>query len=352
MLPALEKLNNKMKDEEMIYTSIAVTDEEFIGLDEPTDNYLHRDIRRQLKAKIKDGSLRFSVCLYTYSIGEQYPDLLILLRIPHSYSRRKDPDKFAMDFNSTMETVKQDALAIESKQTLKELVRLFGTFSINKNSNRVKHVVQNIFPGLDFEEVQSILGEDIDEDLVQDLCYYNSRGGKVAGATLFDKFDKFYECCKMILHSNGVTDESCHSSADIIYLNRSTVTSIQDLRNQTNEALKNDVEDGNLEDLPPVPFESSITLQFCPGDPHTCMAAKFTGSLKVSRKLESCTLQAQHVDRHWNNAYTHYHKNWLVDVRNKVGQDEVKFYDQDNKAKIPIGDITPVSAVPGARTRQ
>ena len=88
--------------------------------------------------------------------------------------------------------------------------------------------MQNIFPDLDFHKVQSILGEDFDEDIIQDLRYFNSRGRNGAEPT---SFNKFYEYCKIILHSNGVVDERRHGSADMVYLNRSTVTSIRDVRN-------------------------------------------------------------------------------------------------------------------------
>ena len=69
-----------------------------------------------------------------------------------------------------------------------------------------------------------------------------------------------------------------------------------------------------------------------------------TDCLNIVCRIQLRTLHHEHSDQYWVNAITRYYKDWIVDIKLVVESDMVKFVGQDNKAKIPVGDIVPVSS--------
>ena len=95
--------------------------------------------------------------------------------------------------------------------------------------------------------------------------------------------------------------------------------------------------------MPPIPSNESIRLQFVPNSGVVRAAAKLTGCLGVKRCIQLRTIHASHQDQHWVNSFTKYHKEWLVELKQMVGQSYVMFTGQDDKAKVSVGDHEPVS---------
>ena len=340
---ALAKIDKHLADANNLYKPLVLSDE-FLGLDDPEHSSIRRAYRRTIKSSITKGKLRKSVVLHTYSLGGQYPDLLTIFLVPAERSRKDSVDKYTVEFTKAISGIRKRAAAIEIKQTLKEMDSLLGTMSTydSKQKDQLASILQ--LDVADINDIIALHGDTLDMDVLRDQRYLNSRGGKGDGHT---NFQIFFDKCKEILHASGAAEERRHGSADIIRVHGSTVTSLRDLRQQAIALIKEDIEKGLLTEEPPYPCEQSIALQFSPSYETVKAAAKFTGRLQVNRKVQSRTLRHQHPDQHWVNAQTKYHKEHLVDCRNQVGRRHVRFYGQDDKAKIPIGSEVAIST--GAR---
>ena len=87
--------------------------------------------------------------------------------------------------------------------------------TISKNEPKARQQLVNILQLADLEDILEIYGDAIDEGVLQDQRYLNSRGRKGDGHT---NFGIIFEKCKAILHSKGVAEERRHRSADFFIL--------------------------------------------------------------------------------------------------------------------------------------
>ena len=328
------------------YKPISITDA-YAGIDHSTFDLTRRDLRRQIKVQIGHGLCGMSVCLHVYSSGGSRADLLTIFKIPPPYQRTKNTastDEHTLNFVYGLEECRMLAPNTEAIQVSNEVMRLLNTYAgINIKNNVVVQIRGIISADLSLEDkvdVDTLIENGyINADVLQDLRTLNSRGGRGGGHT---QFDLFYDKCKNILRTDGGAEERRKAGTeDILY--GSTVTSIPDLRKKAVKALLDDIKSGNIQLMPPIPSDESIRLQFVPNSAVVKAAGNMTGRLLVSRHIQLRTLRDKHVDQHWVNAQTKYHKEWIVDVMCMVGKHLVKFAGQDDKAKVPVGDIVPVS---------
>lgn len=340
----LAKLDNSLEDKDNLYKPLVLSDK-FLGLDDKQFTFSRCENRRAIKDAITKGRLKYSVVLHTHSIGGQYPNLLTIFRVPSPTKRKDIVDEYTAEVTNAIFAIRKEAIVIDLKQTSKELNALLGTMC--KNDPKIEQQLKKIFEVADLNDIMALHGDTIDEAVLQDQRYLNSRGGKGDGHT---KFQIFFDKCKTILHSNGAAEERRHGPADVVHLHSSTVTSLKNLRAKAIAALEKDVRNGKLLEVPPYPCEATISLQFSPNDQTVKAAEKLTGRLGVIRKVQRRTLRNQHPDQHFVNASTKYFKEKLVDCRNKCGRKHVRFYGQDDKAKIPVGADVPISS--GARRIQ
>ena len=116
----------------------------------------------------------------------------------------------------------------------------------------------------------------------------------------------------------------------------SEVLSIPNLVRRATENLQQQVTSGTLPTLPPIPSKQWVQLQFVANNDTVEKAAHFIGRLGVIRAIQTRTLRKQHPDQHWNNAYTRYHLEWIIELRLLCNL--VEFFGQDDKAKIALGE--------------
>lgn len=334
----LAKLDGFLEIKDNLYKPLALSDK-YLGLDDKKFMFSRREQRRAIKDCITKGRLKYSVVLHTYSIGGQYPDLLTIFRVPSARKRKEIVDEYTAEVTNAIFAIRKDAIVIDLKQTSKELDALLGTMC--KNDPKIEQQLKKIFEVADLNDIIALHGDTIDEAVLKDQRYLNSRGGKGDGHT---KFQIFFDKCKTILQSTGAAEERRHGPADVVHVHSSTVTSLKNLRAKAIAALQEDVRNGKLLEEPPYPSEATISRQFSPNDETVKAAEKLTGRLGVIRKVQRRTLRNQHPDQHFVNASTKYFKEKLVDCRNKCGRKTVRFYGQDDKAKIPVGTDIPISS--------
>ena len=133
-------------------------------------------------------------------------------------------------------------------------------------------------------------GQPVDSSLLVNGNSNNSRGGKGLG---FTKFREFFDVCRETLLPNCATEERRHSDV----LHASTAFSISDLKLQAIAILQDKCFNGELDELPPVPDESWIRLQFVPNVSTNATVSKFVGRLDVKRSVQTRTLGKEHIDQ-------------------------------------------------------
>jgi hypothetical protein len=87
---------------------------------------------------------------------------------------------------------------------------------------------------------------------------------------------------------------------------------------QATDLLQADVDSGKLVNMPPVPSNQTVRLQFVPNNDTANTAARMTGKLGVVRQVQTRTLRNQHPDQHYVNAMTRSHLEWLVALQDTV----------------------------------
>ena len=133
-------------------------------------------------------------------------------------------------------------------------------------------------------------GEPLDDSLLIDGNSKNSRGGKGLGETMFEDF---YDACDEVLMPSAATDE--RRVGDVMHA--SGACSVADLRRQAVAILEAKVKDGKLDEMPPIPADEWIRLQFVPNVRDSELASTFTGRLKVTRTVQTRTLSKEHMDQ-------------------------------------------------------
>lgn len=147
---------------------------------------------------------------------------------------------------------------------------------------------------LEEEYIQFVMniaaGQPVDSSLIVNGNLNNSRGGKGLG---FTKFRAFFDVCREILLPNCATEERRHSDV----LHASSAFSISDLKRQAIAILQEKVNNGDLDELPPVPDESWICLQFVSNVSTNTTASKFISRLDVKRSVQTRTLGKENIDQ-------------------------------------------------------
>lgn len=123
----LGNINGELKRKNL-YEPLVLSDA-FLGLDDKKYSSNRREYRRQIKNSIKDGKLKYSVILHTYSIGGQYSDLLTIFRVPSKIGRKDSVDAYTAEVTKAITTVRKNATTIELKQTFKAMDTLLRTMS-------------------------------------------------------------------------------------------------------------------------------------------------------------------------------------------------------------------------------
>jgi hypothetical protein len=136
------------------------------------------------------------------------------------------------------------------------------------------------------------------------------------------RFEPFWEKCRRVLHNEqgSAAHERRHingsSTREVLYASR--VTSVENLIKQATDLLQADVDSGKLVNMPPVPSNQTVRLQFVPNNDTANTAARMTGKLGVVRQVQTRTLRNQHPDQHYVNAMTRSHLEWLVALQDTV----------------------------------
>ena len=84
-----------------------------------------------------------------------------------------------------------------------------------------------------------------------------------------------------------------------------------------------------------------VRLQFVANNNTVGKAAYFSGIIGVKRVIQKRTLRKLHKDQHWNNAFTRYHLEWIIELRSLYKL--VEFFWQDDKVKIVLDDLFCIS---------
>ena len=109
----------------------------------------------------------------------------------------------------------------------------------------------------------------------------NSRGGKGIGST---DFSVFWDKTVVIFEEDSAAHERRKGEADDV-LYASKVLSIPNLIRQVKSLLQDDIDDDDnpLQEMPPIPSEEMVRLQFVPNNTVAETAAKNFGRLPWSR---------------------------------------------------------------------
>jgi hypothetical protein len=303
--------------------------------------------------------LRMPVVLFVRTSGGQHPALLVVFKVPLKHYRENN---HAFRVSQAIQQCQTSLPTFLAQQDLKRinsiLCNSLGITSIlattirkyiTGDSNESHHDGGRMAAVLElFENVDD---GTITESLLLDHRQLCSRGQQGGGSTSFQMYwDKCYE----ILHNHD--GSAAHErrtalpSAPEAALYCSAVHSISNLVDLATQALRQDVKDGKIVSMPLIPSDESVRLQFCPNDDMANKNAKATGRLGVIRKVQSRSLRHKHVDQHWVCALTRTHKEWLIAVKlQAVAHDYqalsvVRFAGQDDKCKVPVGDVVHVSS--------
>jgi hypothetical protein len=292
--------------------------------------------------------------------GGQHPAILVVFKVPRKQYREKD--EHALRVAQAIQQCQTSLPTVLAKQDVKRinsiLCNSLGITSIlattirkyiTGDSNASHHdedrmvAVQEMFKDLDDGNVT--------ESLLLDHRKLSSRAQQGGG---FTSFQMFWDKCFEILHNHDGSAaherRTAPASVPDAALYCSAVHSISNLVDRATNALEEDVEDGTIDFMPPIPSHESVRLQFCPNDDMANKNAKATGRLGVIRKVQSRSLRHQHVDQHWVCALTRSLKEWIVAVKllaialNLWHLIVVFFCGQDDKCKVPCGGVVHVSS--------
>ena len=335
------------------YEILPITDQLLLGIDADTTNLgERREVRRIVKNKIKDGYIQtYSLCLHTYSVGGKRPDFLCLFRVPGNSFRvnNSNVNEFTQNFCQALNICWARAPIYESerpkrlaKKILKTIIGGFGGSKIE--SEDLRDIVTAGMRVLNDVDVDTLLFSSIGEGdgILSDMRKLNSRGGKGDGVTMFETF---INKCNNIVRSNAGTQEQRKvddQNKDVLFA--SSFISVPALIKQVTAALQDDLKNGVIKEMPPIPSIDTISLQFVPNSKVSKTAEKMTGRINLVRHIQLRTLRNEHPDQHWVNTFTKYWKEWIVDTKNISGsEDLVCFVGQDDKAKVSVGDRVAVS---------
>lgn len=336
------------------YEIIPITDR-LLGIDADTTNLgERREMRRVVKNKIKDGYIQpYSLCLHTHSVGGQRPDFLCLFRVPGISFRvnGSDVNQFTQKFIQALNTCRVRAPVYESERS-KRLAKKFLKTIIGGISNEgskiaaadLRDIVTAGIRVLDDVDVDTLIFSSVGEGdgIISDMRKLNSRGGKGDGATMFEAF--IGKCNKIVRSNAGAQERRKVDDQNKDQLFASTFISVPGLIKEVTAALQDDVKNGTIKEMPPIPSIDTISLQFVPNSKVSKTAEKMTGRINLVRHIQLRTLRNEHPDQHWVNAFTKYWKEWIVDTKNISGMNNfVCFVGQDDKAKVSVGDTVAVS---------
>jgi hypothetical protein len=148
-------------------------------------------------------------------------------------------------------------------------------------------------------------------------------------------FQIYWDKCYEILHNHDGSAaherQTASASTPEAALYCSAVHSISNLVDRATRALRQDVEDGKIVSMPLIPSHESVRLQFCPNDDKANKNAKAYGHLGVIRKVQSRSLR--HIAVKLQAVALDYQ---VLSV--------VRFAGQDDKCKVPVGDVLHVSS--------
>lgn len=346
---AYEELKMRLK-EKNAYDPILL-DDEACGIASTIDS---RDDRARQRSEFRklliNSAFPFPVGIHAQQNSGPHPSCISLFRLPRDYNRSLS---HSGQFAVAIQTCEADAPKFISSQDRKNFNRIISSMAGNMPEYKLSALRRTLLGDestsssnedrakelFDFC-LQVSAGEDVDQLFYDDFRELNSRGGEGIGTTHFQDFIKTAEG---ILHSNvelGAEERRRASSDDTVYA--STIVSIPDLMRKTIAQLQREVAAGDRHEMPKIPSCEWLRLQFSANNDFAATAAKHSGSLQVSRKIQSRTLRKEHPDQHWVNSYTRYHLEWLIRA-NTAWPGSVLFYGQDDKARIPVGNDVAVS---------
>jgi len=130
----------------------------------------------------------------------------------------------------------------------------------------------------------------------------------------------FFDECRRICQPSSTAEE--RRSSETVFA--SAVVSISSLVELATKNLYDRDKSGELKEMPPIPSEEWVRLQFSPNN-HTVEKARYlTGVLGLVRAVQSRTLRKKHEDQHWVNAMNKYVYEWLIELKSKGV--EVEFF--------------------------
>ncbi|KAL7538123.1 hypothetical protein ACHAXR_008302 [Thalassiosira sp. AJA248-18] len=336
------------------YTPIFLTDER-MGIDEFSETIGEDFLSGTARAKYRDrfrkelayGIERMKIHVFGKLNAGRNTDCIFVWKVPVIHGDQHT-GKVAMAINQCKEMAPRKM----GREAVKHFNLIVG--SMVDVPSGVRHALRNyLFHGdpnpdktIADEYVQYVLdlaaGQPIDESLVTDGRVNNGRGGKGINAT---QYEEFWKACREVLLPNSATEERRHS--DTVYA--SGAHSIPNLVKQATDILQKKVDDGEVDEIPPIPSLEWVRLQFVPNRADSAQSAKFTGRLMAKFAVQTRSLRKEHVDQHWVNAMTRYYLEWIVELKKEY--DGVEFCGQDDKAKVPVGDEVPVSTGVRANSR-
>ena len=159
-----------------------------------------------------------------------------------------------------------------------------------------------------------------DPDIIIDLRELNSNGK--------DRYGVFWENCAQFLSSCTTVHERRHGQTTFM----AKAISIRDLIEQVAKMCPENT---------PLPSESWVRLNFCPRNPHSKVAKRYTGRLQAKYMIQKRQFRKYHPDAHFCAAIFRYMRDYAIKFR-----DISLFACIDDKHRIKVGEPGyPVAAV-------
>ena len=151
-----------------------------------------------------------------------------------------------------------------------------------------------------------------DPDIIVDLRHLNSNES--------DRFTVFWEKCTQYLSTCTAVHERRHDTVTFM----AKAISVRDLIQEVTKLCPEGT---------PVPSQAWVSLNFCPRNPHSLVAKRYTGRLKVKHVIQKRQFRKSHPDAHYCAALFRYMRDYAIKYR-----DISVFVCLDDKHRIKIGE--------------
>ena len=263
----------------------------------------------------------FPIMLYKYAYGNRLGTLIYVWCIPVNepvdsavVSRVFSQLSSEQKFYSTRATRKEfmshySRVAKIPKMLLRNIYRTLLNDEAASSSATVAKIDERV--------AQAVISIN-DPDIVLDLR-------KANGNPKSTTFDRFWQEVQAYLEMTLAVDDRRHGEM----LHMPLAISVRHLHEQIIERLRK----AHPEEMPAVPSEEWIRLQFWPTNPYTSQALRYSGHFQVKFGVQIRQLRKDHPDRHYVSALLQYVRHFSVLMHNFT-----TYMSVDDKAIVPVGE--------------